>query len=214
MAKRHEDESSGGAPEWMLTFSDCMTLLLTFFVLLTSFASFDNKTIPELSRACTKAISGIGMRGQTIEKTILPRDINLTDTMQEKGSETRTLAKKTSQNFMREKKPLDFRNLKVFTIDSERIFWGQGTALTQQGQEAIKMLDKFFQNTPGRIVVSENGPGGNSTLGLERAMTVVDYLSSGGVDKSRLNICAMPTTKETASRRQLQITLLERSAYE
>ena len=32
-----------GAPEWMVTFSDCMTLLLTFFVLLLSFSSFDDK---------------------------------------------------------------------------------------------------------------------------------------------------------------------------
>ena len=31
-----------GAPEWMVTFSDCMTLLLTFFVLLLSFSSFDD----------------------------------------------------------------------------------------------------------------------------------------------------------------------------
>ncbi|MHC4104970.1 MAG: flagellar motor protein MotB, partial [Planctomycetota bacterium] len=38
-----EDEAPG-APEWMVTFSDCMTLLLTFFVLLLSFSSFDDKT--------------------------------------------------------------------------------------------------------------------------------------------------------------------------
>ena len=37
-----EDEG-GGAPEWMVTYSDCMTLLLTFFVLLLTFSSFDDK---------------------------------------------------------------------------------------------------------------------------------------------------------------------------
>ena len=37
-----QDEEQG-APEWMVTFSDCMTLLLTFFVLLLSFSSFDDK---------------------------------------------------------------------------------------------------------------------------------------------------------------------------
>ena len=36
-----EDEEPG-APEWMVTFSDCMTLLLTFFVLLLSFSSFSD----------------------------------------------------------------------------------------------------------------------------------------------------------------------------
>ena len=41
--KQPEPEQQAGAPEWMVTFSDCMTLLLTFFVLLLSFSSFDDK---------------------------------------------------------------------------------------------------------------------------------------------------------------------------
>lgn len=214
MAKRREEESPPGAPEWMLTFSDCMTLLLTFFVLLTSFATFDDKIIPNLGEACNRAISGIGLGGHTVEKTILPKDISPNEPLQEKGSDVRTKAQSPKNNFMREKKPLDFRNLKVFTVDSEKIFWGQGIALTQQGQEALTMLEQFFLNTPGRIVISENGPGGNASLGLERAMTVVEYFSAAGINKNRLNICAVPTTKEIGSSRQLQITLLERSAYE
>ena len=36
------EEENSGAPEWMVTFSDCMTLLLTFFVLLLSFSSFSD----------------------------------------------------------------------------------------------------------------------------------------------------------------------------
>jgi chemotaxis protein MotB len=38
-----EDERSEGAPEWMTTYSDMVTLLLTFFVLLFSMASVDSK---------------------------------------------------------------------------------------------------------------------------------------------------------------------------
>ena len=46
MARRErkpEPQHTDGAPEWMVTFSDCMTLLLTFFVLLLSFSSFDDR---------------------------------------------------------------------------------------------------------------------------------------------------------------------------
>lgn len=39
--KRREEESSGGSPEWMTTYSDLVTLLLCFFVLLFSFSSVD-----------------------------------------------------------------------------------------------------------------------------------------------------------------------------
>jgi chemotaxis protein MotB len=214
MAKRREEDAPPGAPEWMLTFSDCMTLLLTFFVLLTSFASFDDQTIPELSSAFSRAIPGVGLMGKSIEKTMIEKEINLANTLQDKGSETRTLAKERNNNFLREKKPLDFRNLKVFVIDSEKVFWGQGLALTQQGQEAMKMLEKFFSNTPGRIVISENGPDSNTSLGLERAMAIADYFAAGNIDKKRLNVSASPTTKEPSTVRQLEITLLERSSYE
>lgn len=37
--KRKEEEKSEGAPAWMVTYGDMMTLLLTFFVLLLSFSS-------------------------------------------------------------------------------------------------------------------------------------------------------------------------------
>jgi chemotaxis protein MotB len=41
MLKRRKKNSGGGAPEWMVTYSDMVTLLLTFFVLLYSFSNLD-----------------------------------------------------------------------------------------------------------------------------------------------------------------------------
>ena len=37
MAKKKKEEGGGGAPEWMVTYGDMVTLLLTFFVLLLTF---------------------------------------------------------------------------------------------------------------------------------------------------------------------------------
>ncbi|MFA5575812.1 MAG: flagellar motor protein MotB [Tissierellaceae bacterium] len=39
--RRRQEESSGGSPEWLTTYSDMVTLLLCFFVLLFSFSSID-----------------------------------------------------------------------------------------------------------------------------------------------------------------------------
>ena len=39
--KRRQEEPSGGAPEWMTTYGDMVTLLLCFFVLLFSFSEVD-----------------------------------------------------------------------------------------------------------------------------------------------------------------------------
>lgn len=41
MARKKQEEASGGAPAWMATFSDLMNLLLCFFVLLFSMSSVD-----------------------------------------------------------------------------------------------------------------------------------------------------------------------------
>ena len=55
MARRErqpiKEAPPAGAPAWMLTFCDCMTLLLTFFVLLLSFSSFDESTLRRLEGA-------------------------------------------------------------------------------------------------------------------------------------------------------------------
>ena len=41
MGEEEEEEAEEGAPAWMATFADMMSLLLTFFVLLLSFANMD-----------------------------------------------------------------------------------------------------------------------------------------------------------------------------
>ena len=40
--KKKEECKGGGAPEWMVTYSDMVTLLLTFFVMLLAMASFES----------------------------------------------------------------------------------------------------------------------------------------------------------------------------
>jgi chemotaxis protein MotB len=43
MARKKKKNSKGGAPAWMVTYSDMVTLLLTFFVLLLSMANLDKR---------------------------------------------------------------------------------------------------------------------------------------------------------------------------
>lgn len=47
MAKKRAPAQPRGAPAWIVTFSDLMSLLLTFFVLLVSFATFESEKIKE-----------------------------------------------------------------------------------------------------------------------------------------------------------------------
>ena len=55
MAKKKKSSDSGGlkGDEWLGTYSDCVTLLLTFFVLLYSMSSLDAEKAKAISEAFT-----------------------------------------------------------------------------------------------------------------------------------------------------------------
>jgi len=60
--KEQIEEPDEGAPRWMITFGDLMSLLLTFFVLLMSFSAVKeedfNKALSSLQRALSEEIRG------------------------------------------------------------------------------------------------------------------------------------------------------------
>lgn len=213
--KKEQPEQEAGAPEWMVTFSDCMTLLLTFFVLLLSFASFNKETLPSLANSFAQAMPSVGMSYVSNRESLQKKQATRDQVNQTVGTETRTNVDKLTSNFMKEKKPLDFRNLRVFTIPSDQFFWGRGAAISQSGRQVLDALAKFLQSTQGRVVISENGPDGKTELGLGRCVAVLDYFTKErGLPAGRFSISSSTTLRSAPNYRQLEITLLERSIYE
>ena len=51
----HKNQYPDGAPEWMTTYSDMVTLLLTFFVLMLAMATFDPIKFTSVSEAFSKS---------------------------------------------------------------------------------------------------------------------------------------------------------------
>ncbi|MFQ6034247.1 MAG: flagellar motor protein MotB [Sedimentisphaerales bacterium] len=234
--KQSEPVESPGAPEWMVTFSDCMTLLLTFFVLLLSFSSFDEQIFQRLKTTLADfpSISQVSRQAEdalsTMSQIMPTADISC-------GSEKPTLEAGKQDRLKAETEPVDFRNRKVFLISSEKIFWGKGTAISLQGREALATIASFLKQITSRVVISENGqpedrrqktedspsvvrplssvPAG---IGLQRAWAVVEYLvKKQGVGKNRFSISAAstldPDRRGQQESRMLEIVLLERSIY-
>ena len=54
MARKKQEEQKAGAPEWLATYGDMMTLLLVFFVLLFSMSSLDSQRY----KAVVQSLSG------------------------------------------------------------------------------------------------------------------------------------------------------------
>ncbi|MHC4526500.1 MAG: flagellar motor protein MotB, partial [Planctomycetota bacterium] len=122
--RQGEPEEEQGAPEWMVTFSDCMTLLLTFFVLLLSFSSFDERLFRSLKIIFAAALPSVSSSVKVEKDAFLPTEqIEPTEEL-DAGSEKPTLARGKADHLQQETEPLDFRSRKVFLIPSEKIFWG------------------------------------------------------------------------------------------
>ncbi|MEW8955125.1 OmpA family protein [Clostridium sp.] len=74
--KRGSGDNGQGIDEWILTYSDTVTLLLTFFILLYTFSTVDNQKLQSISQAFQSMFTG--QPGQTIvEGTGVTVDSNL-----------------------------------------------------------------------------------------------------------------------------------------
>lgn len=211
-----EEDEPAGAPDWMVTFSDCMTLLLTFFVLLLSFSSFNPNTLGSLASSFAKAMPSVGLSFTTEQDSVWKNNESKQLEKIEKGSETKTLAEQITSNFMHEKKPLDFKNLKVFTIPSSRVFLGNGSVLSQEGRDMCKSFARFMAKVPSRVVVSENGSGYNKDIGLTRALAIMECITSDtGISKTRFNVTSASLLREPPKdERYVEFTVLDPSVYE
>ncbi len=229
-AKQPEPDEPAGAPEWMVTFSDCMTLLLTFFVLLLSFSSFDEHVFRKLKIIFCKALPAVSQPTEKDKGAFLPPTEQIVPTEDlDKGSEKPSLASGWEEELKEETEPVDFHSRKVFLISSKKIFWGKGTAISSEGRGTLITMASFLKEVPGRIVISENGPGDDKDsgqFGLPRAWMVMEYLTTKqGLDKKWFSISAAstlahegfenaePARPRLEAERILEIVLLERSIY-
>lgn len=61
--KQKQEEAPAGAPAWMATFSDLMSLLLCFFVLIVSFSTMEKIKFSAAAGSLKKALTALGATG-------------------------------------------------------------------------------------------------------------------------------------------------------
>lgn len=212
--KPPEEEGGEGAPLWIVSFADMAALLMAFFVMLTTFASFDKDTAKEIKDIGTRIVNSGGWNYKKNYKALLAQQpaANIDDT--KKGSERPTADSESSGRTMKNTFAKDFRNHRVFVIESNTMFWSKGTALTSQGRLFLQTLAAFTKKVPGRIVISEYGPN-DSLLGLQRAWSAAECLMKAGIPSDLCNISAQTTLSQQSvpKERMFEITLLDQSIY-
>jgi flagellar motor protein MotB len=212
--KPPEEEGGEGAPLWIVSFADMAALLMAFFVMLTTFASFDKESAKEIKDIGTRIINSGGWNYKNNYKALLAQQSSKNIDETRKGSEKPTADSESNGKTMKNTFAKDFRDHRVFLIESSQVFWSKGSALTSQGRYFLKTLAAFTRKMPGRIVISEYGPD-DSQLGLQRAWSAADCLIDAGIPSDMCNISAQTTlARQSAPKeRMFEITLIDQSIY-
>jgi len=206
MPKKRQKKVSAGAPEWMLTYGDMMTLLLCFFVLIVSFSEIKKEdkwqaVVEEIQRAF--GMKGGGGKLPTKDDPAL----SLIERIEAMRLKQQVIPKKSNADDPgiegREQTVTTVRRGMLFPVGG-RITFEPGSAVLDY--QARSMLDQAAKLIRGRNQVVEiHGHTAHGELehtdsfndlrglSLARAQAVEDYLTSDdvGIRRERLRLVSV-----------------------
>ncbi|HOE56914.1 MAG TPA: OmpA family protein [Bacillota bacterium] len=198
--KRKEEEPPAGAPAWMATYSDMMTLLLCFFVLLFSFATLDVQKFQAIAHSMSGSL-GVLDSGITVNLEPLVTSFP-SDSPVEEAEEFRIIYEQMSE-YIKENNleasitlRLDERGLLVTFLDD--VLFDSGKAdLKPKAREIINKVAEIIRRNNKNVRVeghTDNVPintfrfPSNWELSTTRAVNVVKYLiEENGIEAKRMS---------------------------
>ena len=204
--KPQEEEGGESAPLWIISFADMISLLMAFFVMLSTFSSFgprESETIRTVARMTVTP--NYGWYKRTPQSSIRPTLVAAGDGPV--GSERPTLESTSNGKSMKESYSSDYKNARIFTAESSSMFLAKGQTLSPKGRDTLGKLAAFLAKVPGQIVIFERGPVGDTDLSIGRAVAIVRELQEGGIPKERCNISASTMLEGVTTTRQIEIVI-------
>ena len=207
MARRKKSGGGGSEdPAWLVTFSDLMTLLLTFFVLLLSMAVMDERA----KRVVIGSVSQAFGFGEQVANPLAESAGNKRHEPGPMDGPTDDLAALRDMVFDDVDKDLDFRENKyvqIFSINDEVLFVPGGTELSREGVLLLDRIVPYLQQMRYPLLVAGHtavrrdeetrdysvdltGKGMDSTwpLSFDRALSVYRHLTERGISPGNLSL--------------------------
>lgn len=201
------EKNNKGAPPWMTTFSDLMSLLLTFFILLYSMSSIDAIKFKSISQSLQGVLSGLGytkiVDGPSQDMEI-PSDIETPlgedkeDTLMQNILDVYNLVQDyVDAQGLDANVTVDMDKRGVFVDIKEAILFEPGSAeIKEDGLKVLERLKGIFNDFDNEIVIEGhtddvpmNTPQfpSNWELSTGRAVAVLRYLAEeGDIEPTRL----------------------------
>jgi chemotaxis protein MotB len=149
--KRAQDEPPKGAPDWIVTFADMISLLVTFFILMMTFSSLETYDAFNVTRDIM-GTTGV-LTGSKGTSAVSPPEVDLMSAMDAMRGASTTHTRPTDelqqnleemgQKLTDEYQPLDLKEVRdglVITFDERACFAPGSTQLTPYLREALKEL--------------------------------------------------------------------------
>ena len=205
MARREKRQKSAGpAPLWLITFSDLMTLLLAFFVLLLSMSSMDTTTITRISshsgHLSPLNLSGPGRLPERIQ--IVVKLIKDPRNVLEKKNRIKDLLFPLDQLPPEMSKGDLEKNIAILEhpegvviVLTEGLLFAKGSAkLDDKGKKLVAVLTPVMQavnadiNISGHTDATPEKDTNNYDLSLMRALVVLEQLLQAQIPPDRFSV--------------------------
>jgi chemotaxis protein MotB len=204
--RKKKNAPQSGTPAWLITFSDMMTLLLTFFVLLLSMASLMDERKKHLALGSITETFGMG----TQTMSILGQ--NLSDKLLDPGplseKDGQTLAQLKPLLFEDIRKDVEFISnafVQIISVHATLLFEEGQSRLTPRGRDFLSKALPFFQELTYPLLLAghaspladgsrprfsepEDRIDPSWSLSLQRALTVYTTLLDLGMDPEKLRL--------------------------
>lgn len=207
MAKKKEKKSGGDEPKqaWLVTFSDLVTLLLTFFVLLLSMSTMDKSILEQSFTLFSKKMAFMKQFGSGEIST----RIKITKEILEKPSEIfekkeriidllfpeEKLQPELSKSTLAENLSILAKPEGVAILLSEDILFSPGqTKLTSKAETILAQIFQLLTSSSAPVNISgHTDPTGgprinNFLLAGERALSVLNFFLQKGLEADRFSV--------------------------
>ena len=206
-----EEEGGGeGAPLWIISFADMISLLMAFFVMLSTFTAFDKDEKLKYRATVSNIMLPFGGVFQKAPKDSLSWKPPANEEIKE-GPERPSSGQNLETGTVRKTPSKDYLSYKVFLIPASSMFYSTGDALTVKGCCWLDALIRYLGRIQGMVLISERGPGITDKAGLRKSIIVAKYLVEKGVPCERLNVSSRGTMPESyfQQKQMFEFCLLE-----
>lgn len=214
------DSGPPGCPLWMLTFGDCMSLLLTFFVMILSFTSFEKVKIDAALGSFRRGVGIFGGHKSVLGIIDKTRDLTEEDMERISFLQQGYLAERVSRReLVRILRQLDkkfkgrglYPLIKIFSLQKRVSIRIHDVAIFEKGHALfkenaypfLKEISSLIKHLPNDIIIEAytySDAIKNSTysspwdLSVARATAVAEFLTAHGTSPKNIGVSAFADT--------------------